>query len=144
MAVNPRPDGYHTVTPYLVAADVAGLIDFLKAAFDAQEVMRLPGPEGRIGHAEVRIGDSAVMLGGAHGHHQPMQAMLLLYLPDPDAVYHRALAAGAISVQAPADQFYGDRNAGVRDPSGNLWWVAARIEDVPPDELQRRAEQAMR
>jgi PhnB protein len=144
MAVNPRPDGYHAVTPYLVVDGAATLIDFLKDVFDAQEVMRLPAPEGRMGHAEVRIGDSVVMLGDAHGDHKPMQAMLHVYVPDADAIYRRALVAGATSVQEPANQFYGDRNAGVRDPCGNLWWIATRIEDVPPDELKRRADAAMR
>jgi PhnB protein len=144
MAANPRPDGYHAVTPYLVVAGAARVIDFLKQAFDAQEVMRLAAPEGRIGHAEMRIGDSLVMLADAHDGHPPMQAMLHVYVDDADATYRRALAAGATSVQAPTDQFYGDRSGGVKDSGGNLWWIATHIEDVAPDELRRRAEQAMR
>lgn len=144
MAVKPRPDGFHTVTPYLVVDGAARVIDFATAAFDAQEVLRLDAPGGRIGHAELRIGDSLVMLGDAHGEHQPMQAMLHLYVDDVDATYQRALAAGATAVQAPVDQFYGDRSGGVRDACGNLWWIATHIEDVPPDELNRRAQAAMR
>ena len=81
----------------------------------------------------MRIGDSVVMLGDAHGEHKPLQMMLYVYVDDVDATYQRALAAGAASVQAPADQFYGDRSGGVKDPFGNLWWIATHIEDVPPD-----------
>jgi len=143
MAVKPRPDGYHSITPYLVVDGAAKVIDFLKQALDAREIMRFAAPGGRIGHAELRIGDSVVMLGDAHGDHQPMQAMLHLYVDDADASYHRALAAGATPVQAPTNQFYGDRSGGVKDPCGNLWWLATHVEDVPPDELKRRAEAAM-
>ncbi len=144
MAVKPRPDGYHSVTPYLVVDGAASVIDFLKEVFNAQEVMRLAAPQGRIGHAEMRIGDLVVMLGDAHDGHKPMQAMLHVYVDDADATYQRAVAAGAPSVQAPTDQFYGDRSGGVKDPCGNLWWIATHIEDVAPDELKRRAEAAMR
>lgn len=144
MAVEAKPDGYHTITPYLVVNDAAGLIDFIKSAFNAEEIMRMSAPGGQVGHAELRIGDSRVMLGDAQGRHTPTQAMLHLYVDDADAVYQCALSAGATSEQAPADQFYGDRSGGVRDAWGNRWWIATHIEDVPPDELQRRAEAAMR
>ena len=143
MAVKAKPDGYHAVTPYLVVDGAARLIDFLEEVFDAQEVERLAAPGGRIGHAELRIGDSVVMLGDAHGEHKPLQTMLYVYVDDADAIYQRALAAGATSVQAPVDQFYGDRSGGVKDAFGNLWWIATHIEDVPPAELKRRAEAAM-
>jgi PhnB protein len=144
MAVKPRPDGYHSVTPYLVVDGAARVIDFLKQVFDAQEVTRLAAPGGRIGHAEMRIGDSVVMLGDAHDGHAPMQAMLHVYVENADATYQRAMGTGATSVQAPMDQFYGDRSGAVKDPCGNLWWIATHIEDVAPDELKRRAEEAMR
>ncbi len=144
MAVKPKPDGYHSVTPYLIVDGAAGLIDFLKAAFAAQEFHRFDAPGGRIGHAEVWIGDSAVMLGDARAEWQSMPSTLYVYVDDVDATYRRALEAGAETVQEPTDQFYGDRSAGVKDPCGNLWWIATHIEDVPPDELKRRAEQAMR
>lgn len=134
------PDGYHTVTPYLVVEGVPRLIDFLKSAFDAVETELVPGPDGKIGHAEVRIGDSVVMMGEASGEWKPMPAMIYLYLSDADASYKRALDAGATSLMEPADQFYGDRNAGVKDPCGNQWWVATRKENVSPEELKRRAE----
>jgi PhnB protein len=144
MAVKPKPDGYHTVTPYLIVEGAAGLIDFLKAAFAAQEFHRFAAPEGRIGHAEVWIGDSAVMLGDARAGWPPRESMLYLYVDDVDAIYQRAVDAGATSMQPPADQFYGDRSAGVKDAWGNLWWLATHIEDVPTDELKRRVEEAMR
>lgn len=134
------PEGYHSVTPYLVVEGVPKLIDFLKAAFDAVETERVPGPDGKIGHAEVRIGDSVVMMGEAGGESKPMPAMIYLYVSDADANYKRALDAGATSLMEPADQFYGDRSAGVKDPCGNQWWIATRIENVSKEELQRRAE----
>jgi PhnB protein len=138
--VKPIPDGYHTVTPYLVVEGVEELIDFLKQAFDAVETERIPGPDGKVGHGEVRIGDSVVMMGEASGEWKPMPGMIYLYVNDTDATYKRALEAGATSVMEPADQFYGDRNAGVKDASGNMWWIATRKENVSPEELRRRAE----
>jgi PhnB protein len=144
MAVKPKPDGYHSVTPYLIVEGAADLIAFLKAAFGAQEFHRFAAPGGRVGHAEVWIGDSAVMLGDARAEWAPMPSMLYLYVENVDSLYQRAIDAGATSVQPPADQFYGDRSAGVKDAWGNLWWIATHIEDLPADELKRRAEQAMR
>jgi uncharacterized glyoxalase superfamily protein PhnB len=143
MAVTPIPAGFHTVTPYLVVQGAAKLIDFLTHAFDAQEIMRMPLPDGSIMHAEVKIGDSIVMMGDARGEMKPMPAALYLYVTDADATYQRALRAGATSTMAPTDQFYGDRSAGVTDPVGNHWWIGTHIEDVPPDELARRAEAYM-
>ena len=138
--VKPIPDGYHTVTPYLIVEGVAGLIDFLKQAFDAVETERVPGPDGKVGHGEVRIGDSVVMMGEASGDWKPMPGSIYLYVNDTDATYKRALDAGATSLMEPADQFYGDRNAGVKDASGNMWWIATRKENLSPEELRRRAE----
>jgi len=143
MAIEAQPQGFHTVTPYLVVDGAARLIDFLEAVFDAEHVERLAAPGGRIGHAEVRIGDSVMMLGDAHGEHKPMQMMLYVYVDDVDVTFQRALTAGAAAVQPVADQFYGDRSGGVCDPFGNIWWIATHIEDVPPDELQRRAHERM-
>lgn len=143
MAVKPIPDGYHTITPYLVIQGAPRLIDFLKQAFEAQETERITQPDGTIGHAEVRIGDSVVMMAEARGEWKPMPSAIYLYVNDTDAVYQRALQAGAISTMAPANQFYGDRSAGVQDPSGNQWWIATHQEDVPPEELKKRAEAAM-
>ena len=143
MAVKPTPEGYHTVTPYLTVQGAAKLIDFLKQAFGAQEVFRTMGPDGTIGHAEVRIGDSVVMMAESRGEWKPMPGAIYLYVSDTDAAYKRALQAGATSLMEPADQFYGDRSAGVKDPSGNYWWIATHQEDVPPEELKKRAEAAM-
>jgi PhnB protein len=143
MAVKPIPDGYHSVTPYLVVQGVGNLIDFLTQAFDAQEVFRMPRPDGNIAHAEVRIGDSIVMMGEAMGELKPMPSSIYLYVNDTDAVYKRALQAGATSMMEPADQFYGDRHGGVKDPVGNIWWIATHQEDVPPEELAKRAEAFM-
>jgi len=143
MPVKAKPDGYHSVSPYLVVDGAARLIDFLAQTFDAAEVERFTAPGNRVGHAEVRIGDSVVMLGDAHGEHKAMQAMLYVYVDDVDASYQRALAAGGTSVQAPTDHFYGDRSGGVKDPCGNVWYIATHIEDVSPAELKRRAQAAM-
>lgn len=144
MAVKPIPDGYHTVTPYLVVRGVAQVLEFITRAFGATETNRMTGPDGTIGHATARIGDSMVMLGEARGEWKPTEAMLYLYVPDTDAAYQRALAAGATSLMEPADQFYGDRNAGVKDPLGTSWWIATHLEDVAPEEIQRRSAMAMK
>jgi uncharacterized glyoxalase superfamily protein PhnB len=144
MSVKPIPDGYHAVTPYLVIKGAAKLIDFLKQAFEAQETERLTRPDGAIGHAEVRIGDSIVMIGEAGGEWQPMPGTMYLYVNDADATYKRALQAGAISTMEPTDQFYGDRSAGVKDPAGNQWWIATHKEDLSPEELAKRAQAAMK
>ncbi|HEY7579043.1 MAG TPA: VOC family protein [Acetobacteraceae bacterium] len=143
MAVNVKPAGYHTLTPYLVVEGAGRLIEFLEEVFDATVQERLAAPGNRIGHAQLQIGDSIVMLSDAGAEHTPMPAMLYVYVDDVDATFQRALAAGATQVQPPTDQFYGDRSGGVKDPCGNQWWIATHIEDVPPDELRRRAQQRM-
>ena len=139
MPVKPIPEGYHSITPYLTIEGVGRLIEFTKAAFDAKETERIAGPDGRIAHAEVRIGNSVVMMGEARGDWKPMPSTIYLYTADADATYQRALKAGATSVAEPANQFYGDRHGGVRDPVGNIWWIATHIEDVSHDEIQKRA-----
>ena len=144
MAVKPIPDGYHTVTPYLIAPGAAKLIDFLKQAFDARESFRMASPEGRIMHAEVRIGDSVVMMSDTGQEAQPRPCMIYLYGNDVDATYKRALQAGATSLREPANQFYGDRSAAVKDPAGNDWGIATHVEDVPPEEIEKRAEAFMK
>jgi PhnB protein len=143
MAVNSIPQGFHSVTPYLVVREVPKLLDFLKQAFNAQEIMRMPQPDGTIMHAEVRIGDSPIMMGEAQGEHKPMPGSMYLYVDDTDATYKRALQAGATSQMAPENMFYGDRHASIIDPVGNHWSIATHIEDVPPDEMARRAEAFM-
>ncbi|MFO0964329.1 MAG: VOC family protein [Gemmataceae bacterium] len=143
MAVHYIPPGYHTVTPYLVIHNVAAVLDFVKKAFDAKETHpAMKRPDGAVMHAEVQIGDSRIMMGEASAQHPPIPAMLYLYVPDCDAWYQRALEAGGVSVMAPMDHFYGDRSGGVKDPAGNQWWIGTHIEDVSPEEIQRRASQA--
>jgi uncharacterized glyoxalase superfamily protein PhnB len=141
MAAKPIPEGYRTVTPYLMVDGASTVLEFVKRAFGAEETFRMDTPDGRVGHAEVRIGDSIVMLADAATGDQgrPMPAVLHLYVEDADKTYHQALEAGALSLREPANQFYGDRSAGVRDPVGNHWWIATHVEDVPPEELASRA-----
>jgi PhnB protein len=140
MAVAPIPQGFHSVTPYLIVKGAAELLDFLKQAFDAQEIFRATRPDGTIAHAQVKIGDSFVELSDAHGEWMPRPSAIHLYVNDADAVYQRAIRAGASSLREPADQFYGDREGDVKDPCGNHWFIATHQEDVPLDELRRREE----
>ncbi len=139
MPVKPIPDGVHTVTPYLLAESVPQLIDFVKKAFGAQELMRLPRADGSIMHAQVKIGDSLLMLTEPGGIFTLMPTMMYLYVPDADTTYRQALAAGATTMMEMADQFWGDRMGTVRDPLGNIWSIATHQEDVSPDEIARRA-----
>ena len=145
------PEGYHTLTPYIIVADAARALEFYKNAFGAIEVMRLPGAAGRIGHAEIRIGDSMVMLADEFPEMDMLgpqsrggaTASLLLYTEDVDAMFARALDAGATAERPPEDQFYGDRMGTLLDPFGQRWSVATHIEDVSEEEMRRRMESAM-
>ena len=137
------PKGYHTVTPYVMVHGAAGLIDFVKQAFGAKEKHRSSSPDDGIWHADVVIGDSHVMIADATAQWPAAPTGVYLYVKDTDALYKNALAAGATSLQEPADQFYGDRTAGVKDQWGNSWFMGTHIEDVSPKELQKRME-AMR
>jgi PhnB protein len=142
----PIPEGYHTVTPYILVQGAAEkLIDFMKRAFNARETERYSMPDGSIGHAEVRIGDSVIMIADAQGEeYKPMAAGIHLYVEDCDATYKRAIEAGATSVREPVDQFYGDRSAGVNDQFGNKWWIATHKEDLSNEEIAKRMEEAMK
>jgi len=152
MAVKPIPEGYHALTPYLIVDGAAAAIDFYVRAFGAVEVMRMPAPNGRIGHAEVRIGDSHLMLADedpSMGYRGPKSGggnavSLLLYAEDCDAVIERAVAAGATLTRPPADQFYGDRSGGVTDPFGHSWYVSTHIRDVPEEEMRRVVAEKVR
>jgi uncharacterized glyoxalase superfamily protein PhnB len=141
--VKPIPDEYGSVTPYLVVEGAEEFLGFLQNAFGAtvrgDDVMR--GPDGRIGHAEVEIGDSVVMLADVPPDGEATRAMLNLYVEDCDATYKKALAAGAESWKELEDQFYGDRNGGVRDKWGNQWYISTHIEDVSPEEMERRIKE---
>ena len=134
----PIPQGYHTATPYLAVQGVPKLMTFLRQAFNAEEREKMTTPDGRISHAEMKIGDSIIMMGEPTGESKSMPGMIYLYLEDTDAAYKRALQAGASSLREPTDMFYGDRNAAVTDPVGNQWWMATHVEDVPQEEMQRR------
>ncbi len=142
MAVKPIPDGYHTITPYMLVENVAEYLDFLAQAFGAEETERMTLPDGSVMHAEAQIGDSRVMMGAARDEWPAMPMFLYLYVPDADASYERALQAGCTSVQEPKDEFYGDRTSGVKDPIGNLWWFGTHQEDVSSEEIARRAAAA--
>lgn len=143
-----RPDGYHTVTPYLFIDGAARALDFYKQAFGATELMRMPGKDGKVGHAEIQIGDSRIMLAdecpemGARGPQSPGSSPvnLMLYVDDVDALFAGAIAAGATEVRAVKNQFYGDRSGCLTDPFGHSWTIATHVEDVPPDEMKRRME----
>ncbi len=125
-----KPKGLYNVNPYLLPRRAEPLINFLKRAFGAQEVAKYASPDGVVNHAVVKIGDSVLEMGEAHGKYEPMPAMFYLYVPDVDAAYRQALAAGGVSFQEPADQFWGDRNAGVKDNFGNKWYIATHVKDV--------------
>jgi uncharacterized glyoxalase superfamily protein PhnB len=145
MPVKPIPDGFHAVTPFLVVEGAAQLIDFLKEAFGATAEVQMAHSDGSILHAEARIGDSVIMVGQAMGNeHPPRPGTIYLYVDDADATYQRALRAGATSTEELADQFWGDRMGGVKDPSGTQWWIATHKEDLSPEELGRRAEEYMK
>src|SRR5688572_25760500 len=132
------PPGYTTITPWIIGQDTAGLMDWLKRALDAVEVSRLVGPDGRIGHAEMRIGDAMVMMFDARPHWPPTPAFLRLYVEDADAVFAQAVAAGRTSVTKVTHLAFGDRVGRVRDSFGNLYWIQTRVEDVSEEEMNRR------
>jgi PhnB protein len=130
MAVKPIPDGYNRVQPYLLVRDVPRQIDFLTKTFGAREIMRTTGGSGGT-HAEVRIGDSVIMMGGDDSPgFTPMPSALYIYCEDVDAAFQRALAAGGTSLEEPANRPYGDRVAGVKDSAGNIWWIGTHVQDV--------------
>lgn len=141
MAAKPIPDGYHTVTPYLTVRGANKVIDFLKQAFGAKlSHEAIKRPDGSIMHAQVVIGDSRIMIAEEHEMAKATTSTLYIYVPDVDSVYRQAVKAGGQSIMEPSDMFYGDRSGGVKDPSGNSWFVATHKEDVGARELQERAD----
>ncbi len=144
--VKPKPDGYHNITPYLVVKGAAAAIDFYKKVFGASEIMRMPQPDGRIGHAELKIGDSIVMLADEYpemniigpGTLGNSTVGLLLYVDDSDKTFNLAVSSGARVEKPLADQFYGDHSGTVIDPFGHKWTIATHKEDVTPEEMERR------
>jgi len=149
VAVKPIPDGYHSVTPYLVVKDAAKALEFYKKALAAKELMRMPGPGGKVMHAEIRIGNSVVMMADEFpqmGASSPQTlggspVGLMVYVEDADAVFNQAVAAGAKVERPIQDQFYGDRSGTLVDPFGHKWTIGTHKEDVPPEEMQRRLEE---
>lgn len=138
-AENHIPKGYNTVNAYLIVPNASELIDFVTEVFGANEVMRMPLPEGGVAHAEVRLGDSTIECADACEAWPAMPASLHVYVPDIDDAYERALAAGGKTASEPKDQFYGERSASVRDSNGNLWHIATKTEDLSIEEMKRRA-----
>lgn len=138
MTIKFIPDGFHTVTPYLTVQGANQLLEFMKTAFDAEEVLCMKQPDGTIRHAAVKIGDSMVELAEAKAEWTPMPGAIHLYVSDTDAVYERSLQAGATSLQEPMDMYYGERGAAVKDAVGNHWYIATHLEDLSSEELARR------
>ena len=139
---DPIPHGYCSITPYINVQNVAEYIKFLENAFDATKLYSIDGEDGVIGHAEVRIGNSIVMLGSAKAEAQTSSCGFYLYVSECDKVYQHALDAGCSAVQPLTDHFYGDRSGGVKDPVGNTWWIATHTEDLNPGEMHRRSSLA--
>ena len=150
MAVKPIPEGYHSVTPYLIIDGATEAIEYYKNAFGAVELFRMPAPGGKIGHAEIKIGDSPIMLADEHpemGYKSPTSyggtpVSLMIYVEDVDATFKQAIAAGGKEQRAVADQFYGDRLGTLTDPFGHVWTISTHKEDVSMEEMQRRMESA--
>jgi PhnB protein len=148
--VSPIPEGYRRVTPYLIVDGAAAAIDFYASVFGATERMRMDAPEGRVGHAELEIGDSVVMLADEHPEMNARgprstggtPVSLHMYVEDADSIFERAVEAGAKALRPVEDQFYGDRLGSLEDPFGHHWHVATHVEDVSPDEMSKRMEDA--
>jgi PhnB protein len=148
--VKPIPDGYHSVTPYLIIKGAADAIEFYKKAFGATELFRMTQPDGKIAHAEMKIGDSPIMLSDEHpemGYVGPTTVggspvSLMIYVDDVDTIFKQAITAGGEELKPLQDQFYGDRSGSLKDPFGHIWHVATHIEDVSPEEMDKRAAAA--
>lgn len=151
MAVKPIPDGYHSVTPYLIVNDGASAIDFYKRAFGATELFRMDAPGGKIGHAEIKIGDSPIMLADEFPEmgYRSAKAIgstpvsLMIYVEDVDSVFPQAIAAGGKELKPLEDQFYGDRSGTLEDPFGHVWTVSTHKEDISPEEMDQRHAEMM-
>lgn len=141
MKANFIPEGFHTVTPYLLTRGADKIIDFTKRVFDAEEISRMDHPDGSVMHAQLRIGDSIIMLAEASSEYPAMPTMLYLYVENVDEAYDRAIKVGGVSLREPTDEYYGDRSCGVQDAGGNQWWIATHLEDISPQEAERRAKE---
>lgn len=136
--VNAIPEGYHTVTPFIIVKGAAQLMDFMRDAFNAIEIARVPSEDGKLGHAEMKIGNSVVMMFDAKEDWPETPSFLRLYIEDCDVAYKQALKAGAFSVTEPTDMLWGDRVSRVGDPFGNLWWIQTRMENLSIEEMESR------
>jgi PhnB protein len=151
MAVRPVPEGYHSVTPYLIIKGAAEALEFYKRALGATEVMRMPSSDGKIMHAEIKIGDSFIMLADEYpekGYRGPASlggttVSLMVYVERVDEIFKQAIAAGAKELQPVKDQFYGDRTGTLQDPFGHVWSIATHVEDVSPEQIEQRAKEYM-
>ena len=151
MSVKPIPEGYHSVTPYLIVKGAAKAIDYYKKVFGATEIMRMPGPNGTVGHAEIKIGDSIIMLADEQqGNYRTPEALggspvsLMVYVEDVDKTFKQAISNGAKETRAVQDQFYGDRSGTFTDPFGLQWTIGTHKEDVPPEEMKKRMDAMMK
>ena len=140
--VRPIREGFHSITPYLFVQKADKMLDFLERAFDARQSIHQLRPDGTVMHTELRIGDSYIMMGESTSNFGPMPCSIYLYVEDCDAVYKKAIRAGGVSVMEPMDQPSGERYGGVKDPAGNIWWVATHIEDVSNEEAASRWQAA--
>ena len=144
--VKPIPEGYHSVTPYLIIKGAAEAIEYYKRSFGATELFRMPAPDGKIGHAEIKIGDSPIMLADEHpdlGHVGPQtlggtSVGIMIYVDDVDTMFKKAISGGGQEIKPLQDQFYGDRSGTLKDPFGHMWTVATHVEDVAPEEMEKR------
>lgn len=149
MQVNPIPEGYHTLTPYLIVHDGPQAIDFYKKAFGAMETMRIDAPDGKVGHAELEIGDSRFMLADEFpdmGFRSPQSlggtgVSMMMYVKDVDNAFRQAISAGATELRPVKDQFYGDRSGTLQDPYGHVWTLSTHIEDLTEEEIRSRSEE---
>lgn len=142
MEVKPIPEGYRTITPYLTVKGARNLIKFLEKAFDAKNMRQTLRPDGTIANAEVLIGDSMIMVADGTEFWSPAPSSIYMYVENCDTVYRKAVELGGESLMEPQNMYYGDRNAGIRDFCGNMWWIGTHIEDVADEEIQDRAEAA--
>jgi PhnB protein len=140
MSVKPIPDGYHTITPYLIVEDADQLVEFIEKTFDGQLLYKMQNGSGRIAHGEIKVGNSILMLAEATEEWKSTRTMLHFYVENIDEVYQKALDVGAISIKEPKNEFYGDRIATVQDSFGNFWSIATHLEDVSPAEIEQRVK----
>jgi uncharacterized glyoxalase superfamily protein PhnB len=142
MSVSPIPEGYSRVSPFLICNNAEAVLNFIVKTFDAQPRGTMKTPEGKIGHSEVKIGDSVIMLSDGSPDYAPSPAVLHVYVENVDETFPKALASGGTVEREVQQTFYGDRNGAVKDPGGNTWWISTRVENVSPEEMERRMKEA--